>query len=59
MDFIFGLVGLVFAVASASVCWVIADRNEMNRLGWPLFGFFFPLLGLVVAIIVAMSKQRV
>lgn len=59
MEFIFGLFGFALAVASAAICWMIADRNAMNRLGWPLFGFFFPLLGLIVTVIVAMSKQKV
>ena len=56
MDFLFGL---VVSIVSASICYVIAERNGMNKIGWPILGFFFSLIGLVVTIIVAMSRQKV
>ncbi len=59
MDFLSWIVGLAVALASAGLCFFLAERNGMNRLGWPLLGFFFPLIGLVATVVVAMSKQKV
>jgi len=56
MEFLFGL---FLSIVSAYVCYVIAERNNMNTIGWPILGFFFSLIGLVVTIIVAMSRQKV
>lgn len=56
MEFLFGL---LIAIVSAYICYVIAERNGMNKIGWPIFGFLFPLIGLVVTLIVAMSRQKV
>ena len=55
MDFLWGL---LVSVASAWFCYFIAERNNMNRVGWPVLGFFFSLIGVVVTLIVAYTKQK-
>ena len=30
----------------------------MNKIGWPVLGFFLPLVGAVVTMVVAYTKQR-
>jgi hypothetical protein len=55
MEFLWGL---IVAVASAWFCYFIAERNAMNKIGWPVLGFFFPLFGIVVTLIVAYTKQK-
>ena len=50
--------GLIASLISAWFCYFIADRNGMNRLGWPLLGLLCPLFGAVVSLLVAFLKQK-
>jgi len=55
VDFLWGV---IVSVASAWFCYFIAARNNMNKIGWPVLGFFLPLIGAVVTMLVAYTKQR-
>lgn len=55
MEFLWGL---FVSVLSAFFCYFIADRNNMSKIGWPLFGFLIPVLGAVVTLVVAYMKQK-
>ncbi len=55
MDFLWGL---IVAVASAWFCYFIAERNAMSKIGWPVLGFFLPLIGIVATLVVAYTKQK-
>ena len=50
--------GLLVSIASAWFCYFIAERNNMNRVGWPVLGFLFSLIGVVVTLVVAFAKQK-
>lgn len=54
---LFSFWGLVFAVVSAALCYLIASRNNMNKIGWPLLGLILPVIGLVVTFAVAFVKN--
>jgi ABC-type uncharacterized transport system permease subunit len=52
-------VGMLLAmVVGAIVCYVVANRNQMSTIWWPMFGFILPLLGVIVTIIVAVLKSK-
>lgn len=51
------LIGLAFSILGAWFCYFIAERNGMNRIGWPILGFLLPLLGIVITLIVAFVRQ--
>jgi len=55
MDFLWGL---IVAAASAWFCYFIAERNAMSKIGWPVLGFFLPLIGIVATLVVAYTKQK-
>ena len=55
MDFLWGV---LVSVASAWFCFFIADRNAMSKIGWPVLGFFLPLIGIVATLVVAYTKQK-
>ena len=55
MDFIWGL---IVSIASAWFCYFIAERNGMSKVGWPFLGFLLPVLGAIVTMVVAFSKQN-
>ncbi|HRY10627.1 MAG: hypothetical protein H6526_04385 [Actinobacteria bacterium] len=55
MDFIWGL---IVSIASAWFCYFIAERNGMSKVGWPILGFLLPVLGAIVTMVVAFSKQN-
>ena len=55
MDFIWGL---IVSIASAWFCYFIAERNGMSKVGWPILGFLLPVLGAIVTLVVAFSKQN-
>lgn len=55
MDFIWGL---IVSIASAWFCYFIAERNGMSKVGWPILGFLLPVLGAIVTMVVAFSKQK-
>jgi hypothetical protein len=55
MDFLWGL---VVSVAGAWFCYFIAERNNMNKIGWPILGFLLPLIGVIITMVVAFTKQR-
>ncbi|MEZ5184301.1 MAG: hypothetical protein R2720_01015 [Candidatus Nanopelagicales bacterium] len=55
MDFLWGL---LVSVLSAFFCYFIAERNDMSKIGWPIFGFLIPVLGAVVTLVVAYRKQQ-
>ncbi len=56
MSGLFSLSGLVIAVLSAALCYVIASRNGMNKVGWPVLGFLLPLIGIIVTFAIAFAK---
>lgn len=56
MSNLFSFWGLVVAVLSAAFCYLIASRNNMNKVGWPILGFFLPLIGIVVTFAIAFAK---
>lgn len=53
MDFLWAL---IVSIVSAALCYVIASRNGMNKVGWPILGFILPLIGLVITFAVAFAK---
>ena len=55
MDFLWGL---LVAIASAYFCYFIAARNNMSKIGWPVLGFILPMVGLVLTLVVAYTKQK-
>ena len=55
MDFLWGL---IVAAASAWFGNFIAERNAMIKSGWPVLGFFLPLIGIVATLVVAYTKQK-
>ena len=50
--------GVVLALASAWFCYFVAARNEMSKIGWPILGFLFPLIGAFITLAVAFMKQK-
>lgn len=55
MDFLWGL---IVSVASAWFCYFIAERNGMNKIGWPILGFLVPFIGAIITLVVAYTKQK-
>ncbi len=53
MDFLWGL---ILALISAALCYLIASRNGMNRIGWPILGLVLPVVGLIITFAVAFAK---
>lgn len=53
MDFLWAL---IVSIVSAALCYLIASRNGMNKVGWPILGFILPLIGLVITFAVAFAK---
>lgn len=49
---------LLAMIVGAVVCYVIASRNQLSTIWWPMFGFILPLVGIVVTIIVAVAKSK-
>jgi Na+-translocating ferredoxin:NAD+ oxidoreductase RnfA subunit len=45
------VISLVIAIVCAVVCYRTAIKKGRNPLGWTLLGFFLPLIGLVVVIL--------
>lgn len=50
--------GTLVALASAWFCYFVAARNGMNKIGWPILGLFFPLIGAFITLVVAYMKQK-
>lgn len=48
--------GLLLGIVSAFLCYFIASRNGMNKIGWPILGLLLPVIGLLVTFLVAFSK---
>lgn len=53
MDFLWAL---IVSIVSAALCYLIASRNGMNKVGWPILGFILPLIGLIITFAVAFAK---
>jgi len=47
---------LAMAVICAALCYMIANRNGMNKIGWPILGFLFGIIGLIITFAVAFFK---
>ena len=45
------LISLVIAIVCAVVCYRTAINKGRNPLGWTLLGFFLPLIGLIVVLL--------
>lgn len=52
------LIGLIFAILSAAFCYFVAERNNMSTIGWPILGFFVPLIGIILTLVVAFAKNK-
>lgn len=50
--------GIFLGIVGALACYWIADRNNMNKVGWPILGFFLPILGIIITFVVAMFKTK-
>lgn len=42
------IISFIVAVISAYLCYRIAQRKGRGTVLWPIVGFIFPLLGLIV-----------
>ena len=49
---------LLGMVVGAVVCYLIASRNNMSTIWWPMFGFILPILATLVTIAVAVLRSR-
>jgi hypothetical protein len=45
------LISLAIAIVCAVVCYRTAIKKGRNPLGWALLGFFLPLIGLIVVLL--------
>jgi hypothetical protein len=42
---------LVVGIICAIACYVIADNKGRSVILWPILGFFFPIIGLIIVLV--------
>jgi hypothetical protein len=45
--------GLIICLIIAIICGCIADSKGRNGIGWALFGFFLPIVALIVVLFIS------
>jgi cell division septum initiation protein DivIVA len=48
--------GLIVAIVVAVVCGLLARRKGRSVAGWSILGFFFPLIGLILILVLSEKK---
>ena len=48
--------GLILAIVVAVVCGLLAKRKGRSVAGWSILGFFFPLIGLILILVLSEKK---
>jgi len=57
MEWFLWLISLAIALAIAAVCYRVADGKGRSGLLWGVIGFFFPIIGLIVVLVLS-DKSR-
>jgi len=57
MEWFLWLIGLAIAITIAVVCYRIAEGKGRSGVLWGIVGFFFPIIGLIVVLVLS-DKSR-
>ncbi|MDA9913179.1 hypothetical protein N9D66_01830 [Candidatus Nanopelagicales bacterium] len=54
----FPAIMLIIMIIGAVICYLIAGRNDMSTIFYPMVGFIVPVIGTVLVVIFALLKGR-